>query len=108
VRESKRFQRILDEGKCIGCGLCASMLPDKLDMELAPSGYLRPGPRSALSARETAAIFAVCPGVVQTGLPAELMLGETAVDEIWGPHVRIDRAFAADPECATGRPRAAC
>lgn len=95
---NERFQRILDEGKCIGCGLCASMFPGKLDMTLAASGYLRPAARGDLSAGETDAIYAVCPGVVQAGLPEELVDRDTIVDEVWGPYVRIDRAWAADPE----------
>ena len=61
---SSGLQRILDEGKCIGCGLCAAMVPDKLEMAVAPSGYLRPAARQALSYDETAAVYAVCPGVV--------------------------------------------
>lgn len=92
------FRRILDEGKCIGCGLCASMLPDKLAMAVAPTGYLRPAARADLTAEETAAIYAVCPGVVQSGLPEALIGPETSVDEVWGPMVRIDMAYAADPE----------
>ncbi len=98
MAQSERFQGILDEGKCIGCGLCVSLLPDKLDMELVPSGYLRPHTRSALSTQESEAIFDVCPGVVHTGLPDDLIVSETMVDEIWGPLLRIDKAFAADPE----------
>ncbi len=93
-----RFQRILEEGKCIGCGLCSSMFPDKLEMAVAPSGYLRPAARRDLSAEETDAIYDVCPGVVQTGLPEDLIERETVVDEVWGPFMRIDMAYAADPE----------
>ncbi len=74
------------------------MLPAKLSMELAPSGYLRPSPQAELSTEETAAVFGVCPGVVQTGLADDLIVGETVVDEIWGPLLRIDRAFASNPE----------
>lgn len=92
------FQRILDEGKCIGCGLCVSMFPDKLEMDLAPSGYLRPCVRQHLSRRETDAIYGVCPGVVQTGLAEGLVETAAVVDDVWGPYVRIDKAYAADPE----------
>ena len=98
MAEEKRLQRILDEGRCIGCGLCAAMLPTKLDMQLAPSGYLRPVAGASLSAADESAVFAICPGVVQTGLPDDLIVRETSVDEIWGPLLRIDKAFAADPE----------
>lgn len=93
-----RFQRILDEGKCIGCGLCVSMLPDKLTIEVASTGYLRPVARDGLSEQETDAIYAVCPGVVQAGLPDALVDDPASVDEIWGPVVRIDRGHASDPE----------
>lgn len=90
----KDFQRILDEGKCIGCGLCASLFPDKLEMALGSGGYLRPAAGRPLTDAETETIYGVCPGVVQAGLP------ETAaeVDEVWGPIVDIVMAHASDPE----------
>ena len=36
--------------------------------------------------------------MVQTGLPDDLIERETVVDEVWGPFMRIDMAYAADPE----------
>lgn len=95
---NERFQRILDEGKCIGCGLCVSMFPDKLEMSLASSGYLRPSARQQLSRREADGIYDVCPGVVQAGLPEDLVETAAVVADVWGPYVRIDKAYAADPE----------
>ena len=92
------IQRILDEGKCIGCGLCAAMFPDKLEIAVAASGYLRPAVQQELSKDETDAIYAVCPGVVVTGLPEPLAEEAAYLDEVWGPYVRIDSAHAADPE----------
>ena len=100
---SDGLQRIVDEGKCIGCGLCVAMFPDKLEMAVAPSGYLRPVARQALSKDETAALYAVCPGVVVTGLPTPLADAALHQDEVWGPYVRIDRAHAADPEVSSTR-----
>lgn len=94
----KDFQRILDEGKCIGCGLCASLYPEKLEMALGSGGYLRPAMRRALTAAETAAIYGVCPGVVQAGQPEALADPGAGVDEVWGPIVEIVMAHAADPE----------
>ena len=98
MTENRRFERILEEGKCIGCGLCASMLPDKLAMTVSPEGYLRPAAQAALTEDETGQVYAVCPGVVQSGLPDDLIGPETSVDELWGPTVRIDMAYAADPD----------
>ncbi len=94
----ERFQRIIEEGKCIGCGLCVSLLPDKLAMAVAAGGYLRPSARRALSDHDVDAVYAVCPGVVQAGLPEDLLSDTTGVDEVWGPVVEISRAYAADPE----------
>ena len=94
----KRFRRIIDEGKCIGCGLCVSVLPGKLEMAAAAGGYLRPSARQPLIEQDVDAVYAVCPGVVHSGLPDDLIDDTASVDEVWGPVVEIARAYAADPE----------
>jgi coenzyme F420 hydrogenase subunit beta len=94
----KRFSRIIEEGRCIACGLCASLFPEKLAMGIDQrSGYLRPLPQDALSDAEVERIYGVCPGVVVTGLPESARGPEDPLDEVWGPYVRLVLAHAADP-----------
>ena len=93
----QKFERILQEGKCIGCGLCVSMFPDKLEMTIASSGYLRPAATARLESRETDAIYEVCPGVVHCGLPDRLLDPQTTIDDVWGPWRRMERVHARDP-----------
>jgi coenzyme F420 hydrogenase subunit beta len=89
-----RFRRIIEEGMCIACGLCAGMYPDKLAMAVdAGSGYLRPAASASLTDGEVDAIYAVCPG-----LPADKVPTDANADAMWGPWLRIDKAHASDPE----------
>lgn len=92
----RRFHRIIAEGKCIGCGLCASMFPRKLKIGLDPTGYLRPQLQDTLTDSEVEAIYDVCPGVVVTGMPAAHLDDDTDFDEVWGPWRTIARVHAAD------------
>jgi coenzyme F420 hydrogenase subunit beta len=94
----QRFQRILDEGKCIGCGLCASMYPSTIRMKLADSGYLRPSTTTPVSEEEADAIYEFCPGVVQSGLPDDLLSESQNLDAVWGPWHRIEKVYAVDSE----------
>ncbi|MEM7282503.1 MAG: Coenzyme F420 hydrogenase/dehydrogenase, beta subunit C-terminal domain [Pseudomonadota bacterium] len=94
---SKTLNRIISEGKCIGCGLCASMFPEQLSIRKTSSGYLRPAENKALSNDQTEALWSVCPGVVQTGLPEQHIAHDTAVDDIWGPIRHVVTAHASNP-----------
>ena len=84
-----RFKRIIEEGQCIGCGLCASIYPDKLSISKTESGYLRPAIVQPLKQEEVGAIYRVCPGVVVSGLVPvagaghERVAATRARDELW-------------------------
>lgn len=81
----------------MGCGLCASMFPDSLSMGVAGGGYLRPMPGRPLADEEVDSIYAVCPGIVQTGMPRDQVSNCANIDEVWGPWCRIDMVYATDP-----------
>jgi coenzyme F420 hydrogenase subunit beta len=95
----ERLNRIVEEGLCIGCGLCQSVAGEKrVRMTVAPDGAEVPAAGADLDAATVGRIYDVCPGTRIEGLPEALLEPETAVDPVWGPHLRIVRGFAADPD----------
>ncbi len=95
----ERLYRIVEEGLCIGCGLCQSVAgPDRLRMVVTPAGDERPYAVAPLDHATVDRIYDVCPGTRIDGLPEAEVAEETTVDPVWGPVLRIARAYAADPE----------
>ena len=96
---AERLSAIVEQGLCIGCGLCESLAgPDTLRMALDAQGRERPVVVGALDHATVDAICDTCPGVHVEGLPEGLIDADTRIDDVWGPWRRIVRAWAADPE----------
>jgi coenzyme F420 hydrogenase subunit beta len=94
-----RLYRIVEEGLCIGCGLCQSVAgAERLAMVVTPEGNERPYATAPLDHETVDRIYDVCPGTRLEGLPETEIVEETEIDAVWGPYVRIVRAYAADPE----------
>jgi coenzyme F420 hydrogenase subunit beta len=94
VRTPNSIREVVENGLCIGCGLCAAMGP--FEMVYTPEGRLRPRrtPPGDQGAAKEAAILRACPGVftapnVESG-PYE--------DLIWGSYHSIEQAWAGDDE----------
>ncbi|GAB5468398.1 MAG: hypothetical protein Kilf2KO_14280 [Rhodospirillales bacterium] len=95
----ERLYRIVEDGMCIGCGLCQSVAgPDRVRMETVASGYQRPVVVGRLEQGEVDRIYDVCPGTRLEGLPSALEDEETKTDLVWGPYRRMVLAHASDPE----------
>ena len=69
--------------------------PDRIACTLTPNGYERPVIVGGLTHDIVDSIYAACPGVVVTGSPSPEHGAN--IDLVWGPHRRIDLAWAADP-----------
>jgi coenzyme F420 hydrogenase subunit beta len=94
-----RLYRIVEEGLCIGCGLCQSVAgANRVQMVVTPEGEERPYAVAPLDHATVDRIYAVCPGTRIEGLPEAAIEEATTVDPVWGPTLRIVRAYAADPE----------
>ncbi len=103
----ERFYRIVEDGLCIGCGLCQSLAgADRIAMAVTPEGNQRPVVRGTLDEETVDRIYDVCPGTRIEGLPDHLVENDSGVDPVWGPFRRVVRAYAADPtvrfQAATG------
>jgi coenzyme F420 hydrogenase subunit beta len=95
----ERLYRIVEEGLCIGCGLCQSVAgSNRLRMVVTPEGDERPYATAPLDHPTVDRIYDVCPGTRIDGLPEAQIEAATTVDPVWGPFFRIVRAYAADPE----------
>lgn len=85
---------IVDNGYCIGCGLCVPLAPSAaIEMEPAANGHLRPRPKAPLPADEEQAILRLCPGINVDG---KIESGPN-VDPVWGATARVATGHARDP-----------
>jgi len=90
---------IVEQGLCIGCGLCQSVAgKDAVRVTKTVSGYLHPVVEGELDHETVDRIYQVCPGTRIEGLPERLIEDDTRHDNVWGPWRRIVRAWAGDPE----------
>ncbi len=94
-----RLYRIVEDGMCIGCGLCQAVAgADRVRVQPVASGYERPVVVGDIDHATVDRIYDICPGTRVDGLPADLVNVATRVDKIWGPYRRLSLAFASDPD----------
>ena len=95
----QRLYAIVEQGLCIGCGLCQSVAgEDRVRVTKTTSGYLHPVIEGELDHDTVDRIYEVCPGTRIEGLPQRLVEPDTRHDNVWGPWRRMVRAWAGDPE----------
>ncbi|MCH9852822.1 MAG: Coenzyme F420 hydrogenase/dehydrogenase, beta subunit C-terminal domain [Alphaproteobacteria bacterium] len=95
--ETQRFNAIIEQDLCIGCGLCASVAGDKLKFcKTGAQGYERPIAQQPLSKELVDKIYDICPGTRMDGLPRELIATDSKEDNVWGVWRRMIRAYAGD------------
>lgn len=93
-----RLYRIVEEGLCIGCGLCQSVAgPEVIKVQKSANGYERPIVVGELSHETVDEIYDTCPGTRIEGLPDALVEPDTKTDNVWGAWRRIVRSWATDP-----------
>ena len=91
--------RIVEEGLCIGCGICQGMAgSEALCLDKSPSGFLHPVVVGDLSQALVEKIYNVCPSTHLESLPQNLLTPETRHDRIWGPYLRIVKGWAKEHE----------
>lgn len=85
------LRRVARGGLCSGCGGCAALAPDAIEMAMEAPGFLRPIQTKPVSAQTDAAIAAICPGLGQT-VAAE----GRRDDALWGPFETMHTGHATD------------
>lgn len=89
---------IVENGLCIGCGLCRSIAgPDQVELVMTPEGRERPVARRELGEPVLAKINAVCPGTRIGGPDPTAQSDDAGSDTIWGRAARLSIGYASDP-----------
>ncbi|MFV0491251.1 MAG: Coenzyme F420 hydrogenase/dehydrogenase, beta subunit C-terminal domain [Pseudorhodobacter sp.] len=84
--------RVARGNLCAGCGACAGLLPDRITMNVAAPGYLRPVQQASISPQEDRLIAAICPGLGQ-----RVKAGGRPDSPLWGPFLEMWTGWATDP-----------
>ena len=91
---SASLARVARGDLCSGCGACAALAPNRIDMAFAAPGYLRPQVSAPLTEAEDGAIARVCPGLRQHVTPGP----GTRDHPLWGPFADMRVGHATDPD----------
>ncbi len=95
----QRLYAIVEQGLCIGCGLCQSIAGKQaVQLVKTTQGYQQPVVVGDLAHDTVDKIYDTCPGTRIEGLPERLVEPDTRVDNVWGPWRRITRAYASDSQ----------
>jgi len=96
---TERLYAIVEQGLCIGCGLCQSVAgKDVVKVVKTSRGYEQPVVIGELDHGTVDKIYDTCPGTRIEGLPENLIEADTHIDNVWGPWRRMTRAYASDSE----------
>ena len=95
---TERLYAIVEQGLCIGCGMCEALAPDSITVRKTTTGFEVPVVTGELDQATVDLVYDVCPGTRIEGLPDRLVEPDTAIDPVWGPYRRIVRAWAGNPE----------
>ena len=95
---SADLQKIVEDGLCLGCGLCAAVAPDAIEIIRGGDGDLQARANADVTAEQMDMVSRICPSLRVEGLPPEL--GEMAPhqDLVWGPYVEMSLGYAAAPD----------
>ena len=89
----RSVQEVVENGLCIGCGLCQALGPDRWQMVMTGEGRLRPAPLTTEDEQADAAILAACPGATCSATPQG-----AHHDDIWGSYSHMGEAWAGDAD----------
>ena len=90
---------IVDNGLCIGCGLCQSVAGnDKIKISMSSKGRLEPKEINKLQSDTFEKIKKVCPGVIVEGLPKNEIDKNSKHDLIWGYYRSLLYSWSSDEQ----------
>jgi coenzyme F420 hydrogenase subunit beta len=96
--EPLRLDQIVENGLCIGCGLCVSIAGrDRVGLVMTPQGRERPVARQPLTHETLVHINAACPGTRIGGADPKASSTTAKHNIVWGSAERLSISHAADP-----------
>tara|TARA_B100001750_G_scaffold34027_1_gene23883 strand:- start:2155 stop:3378 length:1224 start_codon:yes stop_codon:yes gene_type:complete len=88
---------IVNNGLCIGCGLCQSIAgKDSIGISMSLKGRLEPKELKKIPLETFNKILNVCPGVIVEGLPKEQVDAKAKHDLVWGYYLSLYYAWSTD------------
>lgn len=90
---SPALRRVMKGDLCAGCGGCAAIAPDQIQMKVSQDGYLRPVQTDSITPEDELRIAATCPGLVQT-----IQAQGRQDDALWGPYVSMHQGYSKDSD----------
>ncbi len=92
-----KLSDIVNNGLCIGCGLCQSITgKDKIEISMSDKGRLEPKEINKISSDNFNKILNVCPGVIVDGLPKNLVDQKAKHNLVWGYYLSLCYAWSTD------------
>ena len=96
---NKQLEKIVNDGMCIGCGLCQSYAGrENIAMSVFEDGSLAPKLTGYPDNAIMSGIVDICPGTRVSGLPESELDAETRYDEMWGFWRDMSLAWSADAD----------
>ena len=93
----EKLSDIVDNGLCIGCGLCQSVAgKDKIKVSMSPKGRLEPKEISKISPEVFNKILNICPGTIVEGLPKEEVTSDAKHNLVWGYYLSLCYSWSTD------------
>ena len=95
----KTLSDITNNGLCIGCGLCQSILgKEKISIQMTDKGRLEPREINQLSDEDLDKVKKICPGVIVEGLPKKDVSNDSKFDTLWGYYNSLFYAWSTDEQ----------
>jgi len=88
---------IVNNGLCIGCGLCQSITgKDKIKISMSDKGRLEPKEIGKISPEIFQKILNICPGTIVEGLPEKEISHESKHNLVWGYYLSLCYSWSTD------------
>ena len=96
-RSVNQLSDIVDNGLCIGCGLCQSIAgKDKIEVSMTSKGRFEPKETSKITPEIFEKIRNVCPGTIVEGLPNENVDQSAKHNLVWGYYLSLCYTWSTD------------
>jgi len=97
MTQINKLSDIVDNGLCIGCGLCQSITgKDSIEITMSPKGRLEPKELKKITPDTFDKILNVCPGVIVEGLPKEQVDTKAKHNLVWGYYLSLFYSWSTD------------